>query len=289
MSQIQPVANVISFPHSQKAIAVWVKEFEEDYFIRRAQNPKSETTWEIDYQRVFRKLPGNQPLTPDVLIALATSTPADSRTRRRYCLALAALARFAGLTCDLKRYRGSYTHKKATQRHLPSDAVIASWFEQIDSPAWRWAYGMLATYGLRNHELFQLDYQRLRQGDIALKVLDGKTGPRLVFPFYPEWVERFNLTTVMVPEISGKANKDLGHRVSQAFRRFRVPFRPYDLRHCWAVRTLEFSLETSLAAQQMGHSLAVHTDLYHAWITERRQRQMFEVVVQRGDRPRAPL
>lgn len=255
MTQIQPATNIISFPRQQKAIAFWIEEFENDYFIRRARTPKAETTWEIDYLRVFRKLPQDQPLTPNVLIALATSTPPDTRARRRYCLALGALAKFANITVDLKRYRGTYTHKKAEQRHLPNDALIVSWFDRIDSPAWRWAYGMLAAYGLRNHEVFQLDYQRLRTGDVALRVLGGKTGPRLVFPFYPEWFDRFELRTVVLPEVSGKANADLGHRVSQAFRRLNLPFRAYDLRHAWAVRTMEFGMESSLAAQQMGHSL----------------------------------
>jgi len=66
-----------------------------------------------------------------------------------------------------------------------------------------------------------------------------------------------------VPEVTARRSSDLGERLSHYFRRWaKIPFPPYDLRHCWAVRTLEFGLDVSLAAAQMGHSVQVHTELY---------------------------
>ncbi|MFW6359494.1 MAG: hypothetical protein ACOC0N_09850, partial [Chroococcales cyanobacterium] len=34
---------------------------------------------------------------------------------------------------------------------------------------------------------------------------------------------------------------------------------------------MEFGLDLSLATQPMGHSVKVHTDIYHHWISERRR------------------
>lgn len=284
------MAQLIQFPsrQEQKAIATWVSEFECDYFTRRARTPKSETTWLIDYLQVFNKLHSEQPLTADALMALAISTSPDTRTRKRYCIALGALARFAGLALDLKPYAGKYSPKAASPRELPDDTTIAHWHGQISADDWRWAYGMLATYGLRPHELFHLDYQRLKAGNAMLKVLDGKTGARTVFPLYPEWFERFNLSDVLLPKCTGSANKDLGARVTRAFQRYNVPFLAYSLRHCWAVRSMEFGWEVAMAAQQMGHSVQVHTTTYHAWITEEHQQKMFDALMQRSDRPQSP-
>ncbi len=283
------MSKIITFPRrvEQKAIALWIEEFEAYYFTCRARTPKSETTWMGDYAKVFKTLPKDQRLSPEILTAAVMSTKPDSRTRKRYCIALGALAKFAGLTVDLKAFSGVYSSKLAQPRDLPDDATITAQFDLISSPCWRWAYGMLAAYGLRPHELFHLDHARLQSSGVA-QVLDGKTGARLVFPYYPEWVESWDLKSIQVPKVTGSSNTELGSRVTQAFRRLGAGFPAYSLRHCWAIRTLEFGLDLSLAAQQMGHSVGVHTDLYHRWISERRQEKAFEALLQRTDRPKPP-
>jgi integrase len=281
-------SNVITFPRQEKAIALWLEEFETDYFNRRQRSPKSETTWRGDYQKIFQHLPGSEPLSVRVLMNLILETTPDTRTRRRACIALGALAKFAKLDFDAKPYIGCYSPKLAAPRVLPDDQLISQWFNQIKNPSWRWVYGMLACYGLRPHEVFWLDTASLKNGSIAVSVLDGKTGARQVHPFYPEWVQTFGLNNVCMPDVKGKDNSDLGSRVRWAFRRADVPFSPYDLRHCWAVRTLRFDMNVSLAARQMGHSVKVHTDIYHRWITERQQQQMFEALMRNPDRPQPP-
>jgi integrase len=162
-------------------------------------------------------------------------------------------------------------------------------FNQMQNPSWRWVYGILATYGLRNHEVFHLDIDSLKDADGIIKILAGKTGGRTVCPIYPEWIDQFNLREPCVPKVSGKTNSALGARVTQSFKRAKMPFDPYDLRHAWAVRSIEFGMDVSLAAQQMGHSLSVHSELYHAWISESRHRQVFHRLMERDDRPKPPL
>ncbi len=143
---------------------------------------------------------------------------------------------------------------------------------------------MLATYGLRPHEAFNLSIDDM---PIAT-VLDGKTGARQVWACFPEWVEQFDLLNGMRPTAAAKNNTYLGAKVNKFFKRVGIPFQPYDLRHAWAIRTLEFGLDISLAAQQMGHSVQVHSTTYHQWITHRHHQRAYEALMMRSDRPKPP-
>ncbi|MBE9127910.1 site-specific integrase, partial [Coleofasciculus sp. LEGE 07081] len=227
---------VSQLPH--KTIGDWISALKTDYFMRRAKTPQSLTTWETNYNEVFKRLPLSQPLTTDLLVSAIAATPPDTRIRQKTCLALDKLAQLAGIEFDAKRFAGNYSPTKVSPRSLPSDEVIVEWYYRLSNPAWQWAYGMLATYGLRPHELFHLDLERFRSSGGVLMVLAGKTGARRVWPLHPEWVEEFGLTDVKLPSCHGKTNRDLGHRVTRYFRRQGMPFRPYDLRHCWAIRSM---------------------------------------------------
>ncbi|BAZ02266.1 integrase family protein [Tolypothrix tenuis PCC 7101] len=273
-----------------KTIGMWLEALEKDYFSRRAKNYKSETTWYKDYEIVFRNLDVDNKLTPEIIKQVILSTQPDSRTRKRYCLALGVLARFAGVEFDPSLYMGNYSPKRRKPRELPTDKQISECFLTIDNPKWRWVFGMLATYGLRNHEVFFLDLDDLRDGNKVLTVLDGKTGFRRVWPFHPEWIDQFDLTSVKMPQINlNRTNTAIGGTVSQHFRRNQqIPFKVYDLRHCWAIRTLEYGIDVSLAAQQMGHSLQVHSTLYHTWITSAVHQRAFDLALQKSDRPKPP-
>ena len=270
---------------STSTIRDWIEKFEEDYFDRKARSPASETTWKKDYQSIFNRLPQSQPIGAKILKSVVLTTKPDTKTRQRACMALGALARFAQVDFDAKRYKGSYSSSKVEPRDLPSDREIIEWRDRFTNSSWRWAYGMLATFGLRGHEIF---YCESIDGKI-LTLTGGKTGGRKVWACYPEWVEEWNLSQFDVPQVSGRTNSDLGHRVTQCFRRSDAPLVAYDLRHCWARRVLEFGLDVTLAAQQMGHSTQVHTDRYLAWIGEETHQRAYDILMQRPDRPQPPL
>ena len=80
-----------------KTCAYWVEQFKCNYFQRRARTPKSETTWKSEYEKTFKKLPSDEPLTERVLMDVILSTEPDTRTRQRVCRVLTALAKFAGV------------------------------------------------------------------------------------------------------------------------------------------------------------------------------------------------
>ncbi|MGI8502039.1 MAG: hypothetical protein ACR2LR_13005 [Hassallia sp.] len=45
----------------------------------------------------------------------------------------------------------------------------------------------------------------------------------------------------------------------------------------------------SLAAQQMGHSAQIHTELYHHWINERHHQLESALMMHCSERPQAPI
>jgi len=269
-------------------VGYWVERYEVSYWQRRAKSLKALETWQSNYQRVFVKLPADQQLTEQVIRSAIDLTAADSQPRRRTVQALAKLATFAGLECNLSELTGNYSARSVNPRSLPTDATIAAMREAIKHPGWRWVLGMIACYGLRPHEVFHTD---LTDFPLLRITEDTKTGARFVYPLYPEWAETWALGDRVLPglKVLGTAgNTKLGAKVSGFFYENKLPFKPYDLRHCYARRCFEFDLGVDLGAQLMGHSPEVHKTTYRAWIDEATYRKVFDRLVYRSDRPVPP-
>jgi integrase len=280
-----------------------VERFEQQFFgdPRRRRNPAgSRTTWTSAYLPYLRRLREQAasrelPLSEDLLLAVLESYPLASRGRQQCGTALAALARSEQIPLppDWADRAGGYGLHAAQFRQLPSDRQILEWIEQIPNPGWRLAYGLMATYGLRNHEVFFTDLSALAPGgDRVIRVLPtSKTGEHQVWPFQPEWVERFELPRLgearsLLPPVCTDLRRttlqQVGRRVAEQFRRYDLPLTPYDLRHAWAVRTIHIGLPDTVAARMMGHSVAIHTRTYHHWITRRDQQQAVDTALARA-------
>ncbi|WP_204140307.1 hypothetical protein [Halomicronema sp. CCY15110] len=239
-------------------------------------------------------------MTSTVLVAVALSTSENTRARKECCKKFQKLADFAEVDCDLIQYQGRYsTGRNACPRELPLDEDIARWFSKIRYRPWAWVYGMLAAYGLRPHEAWFCEFV---EGDYqqALQVTQGKTGPRLVYPLYPEWVQRWGLVKVSRPQVTVPIKDDgtrdyeeYGRRACRQFTRYKVPFLPYDLRHAYGVRgSVKFGpahgLTVPIMAAWMGHSPTVHLNLYNRWISGAQQQQQYQQFLDRTDGPSAP-
>ncbi|HEY9845529.1 MAG TPA: site-specific integrase [Candidatus Caenarcaniphilales bacterium] len=284
---------------SELSLAQQLQAFEQDFFKQRqqrhAQPAAGKTTWESAYAPYLRKLVRIAQANPNLslteaLYATVRATTPNSRGRQACCTALGALAVFLclDLPINLKSFWGGYSPSRTQARDLPSDALIAATYSQIPNPAWRFVYGVMATYGLRNHEVFCCDYSALAEGnpEPTIQVLSTtKTGSHEVWPFYPEWIEQFNLRQVCLPAVSTDLAQTtlqrMGQRVTQQFQRYKLPFSPYDLRHAWAVRTIHFGLPDTVAARMMGHSVSIHTRTYHRWIARRDQQQAVAAALSR--------
>ncbi|NJR48549.1 MAG: site-specific integrase [Leptolyngbyaceae cyanobacterium CSU_1_3] len=271
--------------------------FEQFFFEQpdRLSSPSSaKTTWTAAYAPYLKKLAtiaaSNAQLTiAEAIYKTVQSQGVNSRSRQVCCTALSALAKFLNLELptELKHLWGGYGDRQMQIRQLPTDEEILATWEKIPNPAWQFVYGIMATYGLRNHEVFFCDYSTLSQNETRVQVLPTtKTGTHEVWAFYPEWIEEFDLKNICLPEIETDLTKTtlqtIGQRVTAQFRRYEVPFSPYDLRHAWAVRTIHFGLPDTVAARMMGHSVSVHTRTYHQWISRRDQQQAVEAALQRN-------
>jgi integrase len=279
-----------------------IEEFEEAFFRdpRRRRNPSgAKTTWSSTYRPYLRRmaamaeesgLPCDRSLFEQVL----ESYEPTSRSRQQCGTALAALARHRAIALpeNWSERAAGYGLHAAQFRRLPSDSQIVQGIEQVPNPAWRLAYGLMATYGLRNHEVFFCDLSALAPGgDRVIRVLPtSKTGEHQVWPFQPDWVERFGLEQLgEAPDLLPKVGTDLrrttlqqvGRRVAEQFHRYGLSHTPYDLRHAWAVRTIHIGLPDTVSARMMGHSVAIHTRTYHHWITRRDQQQAVDAALAR--------
>ncbi len=252
------------------------------------------TTWEKAYAPYLKKLVAQTSAHPrqplgEAIVATLEGLPSHSRSRQVGCTALKAFADFhqIALPRPIDTLWGNYGSHRTQQRQLPSDQEIMACYDRIPNPAWQLVYGLMATYGLRNHEVFFCDRAELMAGsaEARITVLEStKTGLHDVWPFYPEWVERFQLRQGHLPPINTNLAtttlQRVGQQVALQFKRYGIPFSPYDLRHAWAVRTIHFGLPDTVAARMMGHSVAIHTRTYHRWITLRDQRQAVQTALQ---------
>lgn len=280
-------------------IAQQIQDFEQyfwDQGDRSANLAASRSTWEGAYLPYLRRLQQTIQKKPhlsanEAIYGAIESYKPHSRSRQLCCTALGAFAEFLklDLPLDLKSLGGNYNPSKTQARTLPSDPEILDLFATIPNPAWQFVYGIMATYGLRNHEVFFCDYSALRQGEDlpAIRVLaTTKTGEHEVWPFLPEWVDRFNLRDICLPQVNTDLTEttlqNIGQRVTRQFHRYQLPFSPYDLRHAWAVRTINLGLPDSVAAKMMGHSVAIHTRTYHRWMTRRDQQQAVQAALDRS-------
>ncbi|MEA5463281.1 site-specific integrase [Leptothoe sp. PORK10 BA2] len=290
-------------------LATQIDAFECHFFETRLSGVSAaslKTTWEKAYVPYLRKLHATAERhsnlsLPEAIYATVQSTQANSRSRQICCTALAALAEFLNLDLptDLKSFWGNYGNSQTQLRDLPSDDQIVEIYDGIKNPHWQYVYGMMATYGLRNHEVFFCDLanlsDRVPDSNSSAEIIvreTTKTGRHEVWPFYPEWVERFDLAHGELP----KVNTDLtsttlqrvGQQVTTQFRRYKIPFSPYDLRHAWAVRTILMGLPDAVAARMMGHSVQVHNRTYHRWMTHRDQQMAVQAALAKNEMS-APL
>jgi len=275
--------------------------FEQAFFAdprRRRQIAGSRSTWRAAYRPYLRRLllmaVGQPQLSEALLLQVLESYALASRSRQQCGIALAALAEHSAISLpgDWRERSGGYGQHAARFRQLPLDGAIVELVERIPNPGWRLAYGLMAAYGLRNHEVFFCDFSALAPGgDRVLRVLPtSKTGEHQVWPFQPEWVERFELERLgrdpkALPavglDLRRTTLKQVGQRVAEQFRRYDLPITPYDLRHAWAVRTIHIGLPDTVAARMMGHSVMIHTRTYHHWITRRDQQQAVDAALAR--------
>lgn len=271
-----------------QTLAAMVAEYERLWWRGKSRSdPAKKDTWR-NYQACLRKLPAEINSLDELLDWIASDN--TQSMRRYYCAIAKSLAEMMNFpTKEISKFSGvAPTLKAVNPRLLPTDEAIAAMRESIRDPGWQYIFGLMATYGLRNHEVWWLDLSdfpivRVREGT--------KTGSRPVYPYYPEWAEKWQLDQVVYPRkitVSPEmGNGKLGLKVTRWFRR-KLKVDPYDYRHCYARRLLQFGLPVDVGSKLMGHSINVHQKIYRAWIGEKVYLDAASVAGTREGRPQAP-
>jgi integrase len=254
-----------------KTTAQQVADFKDSYM---QSHRIQEATWANTWASTFRKLPQDEPLKDALILAVVLSTEQDSRTRELTCQRLGKLAEFAGLEIDLKPYSGDY---EPEPRDIPTDAAIEEWRDRVPNERWQWVYGVMAAFGVRPHETFACEFI----DPLTLKIhANTKTGSRITRAILPRWAEEWRLIDVQRPHTISKRGRACGQLVSRQFDRYSLPFVPYDLRHAWAIRaSVVCGLPVSTAASMLGHSVVTHTKVYHRWLSDSQNEQVYRSLI----------
>jgi integrase len=207
------------------------------------------------------------------------------------CFLFIIFAAFGGLN---KKMNAVIKAAKRTlgesSRYIPTDAEIQDVFFTLKKEETKSQYAIMATFAVRNHEAIKADLSPLYKGEYYINIPDDtKTGKRQAWALYPEWVDLFNLrkTTSFSYDLS-QDNDVLGAIVTKNFNDENVPFDPYDLRHAWARRSIDFKLDPRLSAKSMGHDLEEHFRTYNQWFTFQATQTAYNRILNDSDRPKPP-
>ncbi|MEM7714686.1 MAG: site-specific integrase [Cyanobacteria bacterium P01_A01_bin.68] len=291
-----------------KTIAQMLPDFEKQYFQTRKRTMKSEHTFHCHQDYLKRNIGLNTFVCKEEILASLDKLEPKSSTLYNTVKTLKVFCKIFDLSIDLSAYSGKPTVR---DRNIPSDEEIIAAYSRFADYAvkrkktikkaylnswklWQWCYGMLATYGLRPRELFvNPNIEHWLSGDninSTWKVdSETKTGSREVLPFYPDWVRLFDLknpeSLQMLKEIveDKKTFQDINTvriNCSSWFRRVNVGFDPYDLRHSWAIRAHMNGIPIKAAADNLGHSVEVHTEVYQKWFSLENRRKVMNFAVE---------
>lgn len=273
-------------PTDTATVGYWTERLKAYHLAHTDCSPE---TWAKHWERlVFSRLPTDQPLSPEILIAATLKTTADTWMRRQTCLKLARLAEFAGIEVDLSVYQGSYGRGKERARQLPTDDQILQWYDLIKSPRWKLIYARIVLFGLRPSEAFAFT----SIDTYTAEVVDAKSGAiRITKAFHPHWAEQWPVTGEL-PPITWRDKsraKDITDRISNQFRRSGInDCDRYDFRHAWCVRvSVEYEIPVEVAARWAGHSADVHQKTYARWLRHDQAERVYRLKAQ-GKAPTMP-
>jgi integrase len=180
-------------------------------------------------QGYFRLLPPDQPATVEDVRRFALHTSESLKARlldpaeplipiathrqgfrqKREVVSLLRRAGFAAIAPEelSEELKGMVNRKKLalvaagqSRRRIPSTEAIQEWLDLVieEDPLWGWVFAMIATYGLRPHEVWHIDglpdeHGLITVGVAARHIKVTKTGFRAAVPLPVEWVERYQL------------------------------------------------------------------------------------------------
>jgi len=244
----------------------WREAIAKLYRARVTLGRTSEATWEINYLGRLRQIPAGSRCTTESMAAALDRYNRASCSYKELFYLLRHLSRLVAVPFPEVPQP---TYREAAPVAVPTDDQIVEWVEGAGPAAWY--FGMMATYGLRPHEI---ESAQLIDKDYCQVQDATKTGFRTVVPLHREWVEQFRLHDRRLrPTMESRGGHERPDQVakwlSKELKRLGLPWRPYALRHAYAGRLWKQGgsrLDLYTAARLMGHSPQQHAKTYRAHI-----------------------
>ncbi|WYM01830.1 MAG: integrase [Gloeotrichia echinulata CP02] len=299
-----------------KTIGDWIVDFEQNYFQTRKRNLKSENTFNSYFYIAQTHLPKDKPAINASFIEAVQICPSSDSVKNELIKVIRVLCKCSGLEVpELSNLKIKPSAKR--KRDIPTDVEIEQEYLKfeiyaINRPSklttredrnnwklWRWVYGMLSTYGLRPREIFvnpDIDWWLSSENTMNTWRVNEecKTGEREALPLYPRWIETFNLktdgeaiellTAKIADKITSKQLNSARHGTDRWFRFVEIPFQPYDLRHAWAIRAHLMGIPIKAAADNLGHSVNMHTSIYQKWFSLENRKVAIEQAIKKKSR-----
>ena len=287
--------------------------FEQNYFQTRKRTLKSENTFNSYLYIAQKHLPKDKLAINANFIEAVQSCSSSDSVKNELIKVIRVLCKCSGLEVpELNNFKIQPTAKR--KRDIPTDLEIEKEYLRFQNYAlnrptklinredrnnwklWRWVYGMLATYGLRPLEIFvKPDLDWWLSSDNTMNTWrvneECKTGDREALPLYPRWIESFNLKndqeaiellkTKIADKITSKQINAVRHGTDRWFRFVEIPFQPYDLRHAWAIRAHLMGIPIKAAADNLGHSVNMHTSIYQKWFSLENRKVAIEEAIKK--------
>jgi integrase len=251
---------------TKKGGTTWKQAIQALYKKRVILGRTGESTWETNYMGRLRQADMNKVVTSREVERFVTRWRVDQCSyKEAYYLVKDICSLIAVPFPDLPLPK--YSKSKLTK--VPEDHEIIEWVEKAQAvdPEFAWAIGMMATYGLRDHELDECSFIDLKN---RLAVPDEtKTGYRTVVPLERDWVELFDLRSERRRVRVSKAPDSTAQWLYHHRKKVGFPYVPYALRHSYAGRLWRVGgsrLDIFTAARLMGHSVERHERTYREWI-----------------------
>lgn len=220
-----------------------------------------ESTWQVNYLGRLRQIPPGPCTTDSIAAALQRYERSTCSYKELYYL-LQHVARLVAVPFPEVPLP---TYREAQLVAVPTDDEIINWVEAAPDPS-AWYWGMMATYGLRPHEI---EGSTLVDRDYCQVAERTKTGFRTVVPVPRDWVKRFRLHDRRLRPGLDQRPDAVSKWLSKELRKLELPWRPYALRHAYAARLWREGgsrLDIYTAARLMGHSPQQHSKTYRAHI-----------------------
>ena len=242
----------------------WREAIARLYRARVVLGRTGESTWEVNYLGRLRQIPPGNACTTESIARALQRYDRNTCSYKELFYLLRHLARLAAVPFPEVPVP---TYAQAQLVTVPTDAEIIAWVEGATEPV-RWYWGMMATYGLRPHEI---EGAVLIERDLCQVQEASKTGFRTVVPLPREWAEQFGLRDRRLrPRLAEVERPDAVSKwLSKELRRQRIPWRPYALRHAFAARLWREGgsrLDIYTASRLMGHTPTQHAKTYRAHI-----------------------